>query len=71
MQASAAVSQRITGSFQISGKCIRFTRAGSGIATYGYAFPEIPGKIKVGIAINCLFIFTQMMLRRSRCTSDR
>jgi hypothetical protein len=45
MQASAAVSQRITGDFQISGKCIRFTRAGSGIATDGYASSGIPEKV--------------------------
>ena len=42
--------------FQISGKCIGFTRTGPGIATYGYASPDIPEKVKAGIAIGCLFI---------------
>ena len=63
MRAGQAVSQQITGSFQISGKCMGFTRAGPGIARYGYASPEIPGKVKAGIAIGRLFILTQMMLR--------
>src|ERR1700685_2081816 len=46
MRASAAGSQQIAGSFQISGKRTGFARAGSGIATYGYASPEIPGKVR-------------------------
>jgi hypothetical protein len=42
MRTSAAACQQISGSFQISGKCMGPTRAGLGIATYGYASPGIP-----------------------------
>jgi hypothetical protein len=54
MRAGEAVSQHIACIFQISGRCTVFTRAGPDIATYGYASPEIPGK--VGIAIGCLSV---------------
>jgi hypothetical protein len=42
----ATFSQRITGSFQISGKDIEFARTGPGIAARGYASPPDarPGK---------------------------
>jgi hypothetical protein len=46
MRAGAAVSQRISGSFQIPGKCTGSARAGPGIATDGYASAGIPGKVK-------------------------
>ena len=52
--ASDGLQRRLN--FQISGKCIGFTRTGLGIATYGYASPDIPEKVKAGIAIGCLFI---------------
>jgi hypothetical protein len=43
-------------------KGMKSNRARPGIAIPGYASPEIPGKVKLTIAIGSWFIFMQMML---------